>query len=341
MKSYRLFLFERSFMFVLAVGLAFVLAPAAFAFVEDPCSVEASLAAPEPIAISGEWTAHLSSKDPSRIQLSFTRRTEKGGYNQSGNTMKLSDLQGLSGEISAPTRTDVSFKLAREAGTISMDGFFQGGRGAGLWTFTPNASFASSMASRGYANLTEEDLLRATFHNLTTKYADQIKAAGFDQLTFAQLSRAAVHDISVDYIRELRNSGFENLTMENIIRASNHDISAAYVKEVAAMGFANQPLDKVIRLKNHDISPAYISELKAAGFENLTLDEVVRMKNHDVSADFVNQVKGEGFANISSATIIRLKNHDVDREFIQRAKAQYPNATLEEMIRLKNNGSVK
>jgi len=36
-----------------------------------------------------------------------------------------------------------------------------------------------------------------------------------------------------------------------------------------------------------------------------------------------------------------LKNHDVDREFIQRAKAQHPNASLEEMIRLKNNGTVK
>jgi len=97
----------------------------------------------------------------------------------------------------------------------------------------------------------------------------------------------------------------------------------------------------VIRLKNHDISPAYISELKAAGFENLTLDEVIRLKNHDITVDFVNQIKGEGFSNVSSSTIIRLKNHDVDREFIQRAKAQYPNASLEEMIRLKNNGTVK
>jgi hypothetical protein len=341
MKSYRLFLFERSFTSILAIGLAFILAPAALAFVEDPSPVEASLPASQPLAINGEWTGHLSTKDNTRIQLNFTRRTEKGGYNQNGRTIKLSDLQGLPADIAAPTRTEVSFRLAREAGTISMDGFFQGGRGAGLWTFTPNAAFASSMASRGYANLTEEDLLRATFHDLTTKYADQIKAAGYDQLTFAQLSRAAAHDISVDYIRELRASGFENLTMENVIRASNHDISAAYVKEVAAMGFGSQPLDKVIRLKNHDISPAYISELKAAGFENLTLDEVVRMKNHDITADFVNQVKGEGFSNISSATIIRLKNHDVDREFIQRAKAQYPNASLEEMIRLKNNGTVK
>lgn len=342
MKSYRLVLIERSFMFLLALGLSFVLAPGALAFVEEPTPIEASLAAPVPTAINGEWTAHLSSKDSSRIQVNFTRRSEKGGYNQTGKTMKLSDLQGLSGEISAQARTNVSFRLVREAGTISMDGFFEGGRGAGLWTFTPNASFASTMAARGFANLTEEELLRATFNGLTTRYADEIKSAGYDQLTFAQLSRASGHEISLAYIRELRSSGFENLTMDNVIRASNHDISSAYVKEVAAMGFANQPLDKVIRLKNHDVTPEFINAMKAAGFENLTLDDVVRMKNHDVTPEFVNDIKAEGYANITAATIIRLKNHDVDREFIQRAKAAgYGNTSLEELIRLKNRGALK
>jgi uncharacterized protein (UPF0335 family) len=317
-----------------------VFASGASAFVEEVTEFNEFVEV-EPLVINGEWTAHLSSKDGSRIQLSFTRRTEKGGYNQNGNSYKLADLQGLPADLLSPSKRDVTFQLAREAGTITCEGFFEGGRGAGLWTFTPNPTFASSMAARGFANLTEEDMLRATFNGLTSRYAVEIKGAGYDQLTFAQLMRASNHDITTAYVRELRNSGFGDLTMENVIRASNHDISAAYVKEVAAMGFGNQPLDKVIRLKNHDISPAYISELKAAGFENLTLDEVIRMKNHDITADFVNQIKGEGFSSITSSTIIRLKNHDVDAEFIRRAKSQYPNASLEEMIRLKNRGEVK
>ena len=340
MRSHFLYLVRRSSVVVLCAAFVLVFVSVASAFVEEVNEFD-GIVQVEPLIIDGEWTAQLSSKDGLRIQLSFTRRTEKGGYSQNGNSYKLADLQGLPSGLLAATKTDVSFRLAREAGTITCEGFFQNGRGAGLWTFTPNASFAASMASRGFGNLTEEDMLRATFHSLTVRFADEIKAAGYDQLTYAQLSRAASHGISLDYVRELKNSGFDNLTMDNVIRASNHDISAAYVKEVAAMGFGSQPLDSVIRLKNHDISPAYISELKAAGFENLTLDEVIRLKNHDITVDFVNQIKGEGFSNVSSSTIIRLKNHDVDREFIQRAKAQYPNASLEEMIRLKNNGTVK
>lgn len=325
---------------ILAMASILIFSTVTLAFVEDASILDHPLMV-EPVLINGEWTAQLSSKDPSRIEINFTRRTEKGGYNQMGDSMKLSDLQGLPADLASAARIDVNFKLAREAGTLSCDGFFQGGRGAGLWTFTANAAFASSMAARGFVNLTEDDLLRATFNDLTTRYADDIKAAGYDKLTFAQLARAASHEISVAYIRELRSSGFEGLSMDEIVRASNHDITAGYVKEVALMGFQKQPLDAVIRLKNHDISPAYISELKAAGFQDITLDEVIRMKNHDVTADFARQIRDEGYSNISSATIIRLKSHDVDREFIQRAKVHFPNASLDEMIRLKNNGTVK
>lgn len=341
MNSHKHFLLGRFFLLFFAGILLLSSKGVAFAFVEDAATFDATITVEPMVLINGEWTAQVSAKDPTRIQVNFSRRTEKGGFNQSGDSMKRSELDGLPADLMAAVRTDVNFRLAREAGTLSCEGFFQGGRGAGLWTFTPNASFASSMASRGFANLTEEDMLRAVFNNVTTRYADEIKAAGYDQLTFNQLARAAGHEISVEYIRELRSSGFGELTMDNVIRASNHEISAAYVKEVAAMGFDKQPLDAVIRLKNHEISPAYISELKAAGFENLTLDEVVRMKNHDITSEFVNQIKGEGFSNLSSSTIIRLKNHDVDREFIRRARSQYPNATLDELIRLKNNGTVK
>ena len=341
MTTNRLLMFGRSYMVLFCVAVVLACAPGVFGFVEDASMFDGPVLS-EPIMINGEWTAQLSTKDGTRIQLNFTRRTDKGGYNQTGDSMKLSDLQGLSAEIGAPGRTDVSFKLAREAGTLTCEGFFQSGRGAGLWTFTPNPSFAASMQSRGFVNLTEEDMLRATFHNLTTKYADDIKAAGDDQLTFAQLSRAASHEISVEYIRDLRSSGFENLSMEDVVRASNHEISSAYVKEVAAMGFAKQPLEKVIRLKNHDVTPDFINAMKAAGFENLTLDDLVRMKNHDVTPEFINDIKAEGYSNISAATVIRLKNHDVDREFIQRAKAAgYGNTSLEELIRLKNRETVK
>lgn len=292
-------------------------------------------------AITGEWTAHVSTGTPAgRINLNFSRQSEKGGFNMSGDTYALTELQGPTLDTKSAAKTDVKFSVVREAGTITCEGVFTGGRGTGFWTFTPNASYGSAMRQRGFGNLSDEDLLRATLHNLTTRYADDLKAAGYDKLTLDDLNRASNHDITVAYINELSSAGLSQLPMSDLIRASNHDINAAYVKSVADMGFTKLSLDKLIQLSNHDIDAAFVGEMKS-GFGDLSPELLISLKNHDVTGDFINEIKAEGYSNISPQLAISLKNHDVDREFIRKAKAQYPNATLEELIRLSSRGVIK
>src|SRR4030095_16533536 len=48
-------------------------------------------------AISGTWTADISSKEDSKIQLSFERR-DKGHRNQHGHSYEFSELQGFTRE---------------------------------------------------------------------------------------------------------------------------------------------------------------------------------------------------------------------------------------------------
>jgi hypothetical protein len=103
-------------------------------------------------AIKGGWTASTYKNAPDEIQISFNRHIEGDtGYNNViGNSFKFSELQGLSAtDAGSPARTNVNFSLVREAGTIACEGYFQAGSGAGLWTFTPNPAFTSSMRSRG------------------------------------------------------------------------------------------------------------------------------------------------------------------------------------------------
>lgn len=294
------------------------------------------------MAVSGEWTGEISEKHPGQIQLNFSRHSDKEGYNgMMGETFKTSDLQGFTADIS-PTKTDMKFSLVREAGTISCEGAFKDGRGSGFWTFTADATFAAAMRQRGFNGLTDDDMLRAAFHNLTTKYADEIRVAGYDKLTFDELSRAAGHEITIAYIQELGQAGYEHLSMEDLIRASNHEIDAAYIREVRAMGFDKQPLETIIRLRNHEITPDFIAKMRSAGFGDLSIDDLIRLQNHEITPEFVAEIKAEGFTEVSADLAIRLKNHDVDGNFIRRAKAQgYPNATLDEMIRLSNKGLIK
>jgi hypothetical protein len=68
--------------------------------------------------VTGDWKAQVKSeKNPNKIQLSFERRTEKGGRSQNGSSYDYADLQGLSRE-QALNGGAVKFSLVRDAGNI-------------------------------------------------------------------------------------------------------------------------------------------------------------------------------------------------------------------------------
>jgi hypothetical protein len=261
-------------------------------------------------AMTGEWTAEINHEKPGEVQMTFHRHSKEGGFNMSGETVSLSELQGLSADAASTVKTTVNFNLVRDAGTFACEGYFRDGRGAGFWTFTPSQAFVSAMRTRGYGNLSGEDLLRAAFHNLTVKFIEELKGAGYDHLTFDELVRAAGHDVTANYIRELRSAGYDGLSMEDLIHARNHEIDSSYIKEVEAMGFGKESLEDVIHLKNHDITLEYINDLKAEGYLDITAEMAVRLKNHDIDRAFIQRVKAKGMTNITLDELIRLRNHD-------------------------------
>lgn len=292
--------------------------------------------------LSGQWTAELSRSKPGEIQMTYHRRSDGGGFNMSGNTVSLGELQGLTAEAALAAKSNVNFNVVRQAGTFACEGYFREGKGAGFWTFTPNQSFVSAMRDRGYGNLTGEDVLRAALRNLTTNFIEELKSGGYDRLEFKQLLRASSHAITLDFIREMQSAGYSNLTLEELIRARNHNINSRYVSEARAMGFDKQPLEKLIRLRNHDITQDFINRMRSAGFDNLSIEQLIRLKNHEITPEFVNGLKAEGYSDIPVETAVRLKNHDVDRDYVRRVKARgFTDLTLEQIIRLRSREIIK
>lgn len=262
-------------------------------------------------AMTGEWTAEINRAKPGEAQLTFHRDSQEGGFNMTSETFALSELQGLAADAGGSSvKTTVNFNLVRDAGTFSCEGYFRDGRGAGFWTFTPSRAFLSAMRTRGYDNLSGEDLLRAAFHNLTVKFIEELKGAGYDHLSFDELVRAAGHDVTASYIREMRSAGYDGLAMEELIRARNHEIDSRYIKEVEAMGFGKETLEDIIRLRNHGITSEYINDLKAEGYSEITAEMAIRLKNHDVDRAFIQRVKAQGMINITLDELIRLRTRE-------------------------------
>ena len=292
--------------------------------------------------LTGEWIADFSRKNPDEVQFTTIHRTARGGMNNSGDGILLSQLQGLTREQAFGAKTDVTFRIVREAGTFDCEGFFKQGKGAGFWSLTPNPAFIAGMRERGYANLSTEDLYHSARFDITLKSVDDIKAAGFDKLAFKDLFEASIFKVTSEFVREMKAAGFENLTLKQLIEARIFKIDAEYVKEVQAMGFERQPLKMLVEMKIAKITPEFIRQMRALGFENLTLRDLNELGIHQVSPEFVEGIKAEGFAAVTARQAIELKIHGVDREYIRRVRAKgFNDVTLRQLVDLRINNIVK
>ena len=243
----------------------------------------------------GEWTASLS-KDDSKINLNFERRSDKGRRHQTGQSYEFSELQGLTRE-QALGGGPVSFSLVREAGRIDCDGSFQNGKGSGTFRFTPNPGFVSAMKSRGYDfddDATDERLFAATTLNVTTALADDLASAGFGKLNVDDLFKAAIFKVNSQFIREMKASGFNNLGMEELVKARIFKIDAEFVKQVSQMGFDKEPFESLVKFQIFKVTPEFITEVRNEGLTDIQVEDLVKLRIFKIDSEFIRKAKGEG-----------------------------------------------
>jgi hypothetical protein len=168
--------------------------------------------------------------------------------------------------IHATTVTPVKFELRREAGTISFEGTFKLGDGAGQFYFTPNPNFASAIRGLGIEDdlqvdrSDDEKLLSLALADVTVAYARSIKAL-FSEVTFREVRRARGANVTPDYIAQMRAAG----------------VNFGTAREAA-------------RLKELNVTPKYISDLAAAGYKNLSYDQLRRLATHGITAEFIRRM---------------------------------------------------
>jgi hypothetical protein len=251
--------------------------------------------------MTGEWTATVSTKDNSKLQLNLERRSDKSGRNQMGHPFDFSELQGLTRE-QALAGGPVNFSLVREAGRVDMEGTFQNGKGSGTFRFTGNAGFVSAMKSRGFDfdEVTdngdrdpENRLFAATVLNVTTALADDLNSAGFGKLRVDDLFKAAIFKIDSNFMREMKASGF-NLGMEDLVKARIFKINAEFVRQVSQMGFEKEPFESLVKMQIFKVSPEFITEMRNEGLTNLQVEELVKLRIFKIDTEFIRQAKADG-----------------------------------------------
>ncbi len=297
--------------------------------------------------ITGRWTADArpGKRDDGKIQLNLSRTTQGDRRNEFGSSFAYSELQGLS-----QAQTDngsVNFKLAREAGTVNFEGSFSNGKGSGTFRFDPDYRYFSAMKERGFdfekansrnksgENDVEGRMLSAAMLNVTTALADDLRSVGFGNLDVDDLFKATIFKIDSKFMAEMKATGFPNLTMEDLVKARIFKIDADFIKKVNDMGFGTMDFEQLVKYSIFKVTPEYLAEMKAAGFDKLSSEEVVKFRIFKVTPELLTDLKNEGFGKLSAEQVVKFSIFNIDKDFIRRAKAEDPNITVEELVKLK------
>ena len=277
--------------------------------------------------ITGEWRIEFTRKDTDEVQLNMSN----GKSQNWGNGIKISELQGLSREAQT-SPMDVTIRIVRDAGAFELVGSFRDGKGSGRFTLTPDQSFFSALATRGYTNLSDNNVFSAAMANLKIASIDALKASGYDQLTFDNLIESSIFQITPQSIADLRSAGFDHLAFSQLIEAHIFKVDAIFAQQAENLGFGKLPFKKLIELRVHKITPEYMSEIQQLGFKDMNLDRVVEFKIFQVTAQFVNDLRAAGFISVTPQELVNLRVFKIDMDFVRRAKSQDPNITIEALV---------
>jgi beta-lactamase regulating signal transducer with metallopeptidase domain len=294
----------------------------------------ASLARQAAGAVHGSGSWNISpTRTPGEVHLEM-----REGRSQSGRTVKLASLEGLS-EAQLSGSGPVTFVVRRDAGTFTFEGTARNGHAGGTFSFAASQSFPGELEKRGVGRPTAEQQYDMARHDVGLALIDELQRRGYARPTVADLVEAGHHGVHVDYVREMAELGYALGTLEPLITLRDHGVTPGFVRGLASHGFTKIPADEVRRARDHGVTPEFIGELKALGFGNLALAEFVRVRDHGVTPAYVSAMRALGYASESLDALVNARNHGVTPEFVKGlSDLGYSGLPLQDVVRTRDHG---
>jgi uncharacterized protein (UPF0335 family) len=113
------------------------------------------------------------------------------------------------------------------------------------------------------------------------------------------------------------------------------DITPDYADAMAKVGFGKPTAEQLIALKVQDVTPDYASKLHAEGIEASSFGDLISYRIFNVSPEFIAEMKSAGFDAIPAKKLVALRVQGVTPEYAKSVRAQFPDATLDDLIQMR------
>jgi beta-lactamase regulating signal transducer with metallopeptidase domain len=195
-------------------------------------------------------------------------------------------------------------------------------------------AYAREMAQAFGAQLTADNLIAAKVQGIAPdEVAADAKAMGVTP-TIGNLIAMKVQEVTPEYIAQMKAAGYDP-PANQLIAMKIQSITPEYADAMAKLGFGKPTADQLIALKVQGITPDYAAKLRASGIEASSFNDLISDRIFQVSPEFIAQMKDAGFPNIPPQKLIELRVQGVTPEFARATKAQFPDATLDELVQMR------
>jgi hypothetical protein len=225
--------------------------------------------------------AHNAAQDIDTADL-MLRRSSCGDDNRDCGTSENTSISwtrwtGISPEYLKQEGAQFTGRMSGEAGDLQCSGTVHDGVLAGRYQFTPNATFAQSMASMGFDGITPR------------------KQEGFLLL-----------DINTAWVRDIRDLGVTDLSTGKLMGLRALHVDRGYIQSMAAAGYPELRASKLTEMKAVGVTPEKVREAKSMGFQP-TEQELIQMSIFKIDRQFVERMRARGLTDLSLAKLIKVK----------------------------------
>jgi hypothetical protein len=256
---------------------------------------------------NGSWSLGPSDQ-PGSVEFSLQSSGGNDHFNMSS-SWKLADLRGL--DWAAAAKHDVSFAIARDAGTVDCKGFVQDQHGAGLFTFQPNPQYRPEMAKLGF-DFDDRELFSAALFDVSFDFARAMKSAAVRGLDAGKLIAFRIHGVTPQFVRDLRGAGLEAADAGKLIAFRIHGVSPEFIRDLRSAGIDTTDPDKLIAFRIHGVSAEFAGEISHLGFPHAPPEQLIALRIHGVTPEYIEGLRSKGMQNLTLDQLIALRIHGID-----------------------------
>lgn len=196
-----------------------------------------------------------------------------------------------------------------------------------------HSDYIDRMRAAGY-DVPLDKYVAMKIQGVTPEYAAQMNKLFGAKLSADSLIGMKIQGVTPDYIQSMRAAGYD-VPAQKYIGMRIQGVTPEYAQAMAKLGFGTPTADELMSLKIQGVTPEDAQKFQQMGVEVHGFQALIAARIFNITPEFVDQMKAAGFASIPSQKLLSLRVQGVTPEFAKSVKAQFPGATVDDLIQMR------